>query len=84
VPVGGEKATLTTFPQIRHLFMSAPCPYIVRCNDCEFVSDVYLDEQRAMDERDFHSFEKLHAVSIWRYEGERWTLVTELLGVVLR
>jgi hypothetical protein len=64
--------------------MSAPCPYIVRCNDCEFVSDVYLDEQRAMDERDFHSFEKLHAVSIWRYEGERWTLVTELLGVVLR
>jgi hypothetical protein len=64
--------------------MSAPRPYIVRCNDCEFVSDVYLDEQRAMDERDFHSFEKLHSVSIWRYEGERWAVVTELLGVVLR
>ena len=63
--------------------MSVNCPYIVRCNDCSFVSDVVLDEQRAMDERDFHSFEKLHSVSIWRYTRERWTVVTELLGVVL-
>jgi hypothetical protein len=63
--------------------MSDGCPYIVRCNDCEFVSHVVLDEQRAMDERDFHSFEKLHSVSIWRYESERWTVVTELMGVVL-
>ncbi len=63
--------------------MSDACPYIVRCNDCEFVSHVVLNEQQAMDERDFHSFEKLHSVSIWRYEGERWTVVTELMGVVL-
>jgi hypothetical protein len=63
--------------------LMANCPYIVRCNDCDFASDVFLDEQRAMDERDFHSFEKLHSVSIWRYEQERWTIVTELLGVVL-
>ena len=62
----------------------ANCPYIVRCNDCDFASDVFLDEQRAMDERDFHSFERLHSVSIWRYDKERWTVVTELLGVVLR
>ena len=64
--------------------MSANCPYIVRCNDCEFVSDVMLDEQRAMDERDFHSFERLHSVSIWRYSRERWSLVRELAGVELR
>ena len=64
--------------------MSAPCPYIVRCNDCDFVSDVVLNENRAMDERDFHSFERLHSVSIWRYALERWTLVTELAGVVLQ
>ncbi len=64
--------------------MSPKCPYLVRCNDCEFASDVFLDEQRAMDERDFHSFEKLHSVSIWRYEKDQWTVVTELLGVVLR
>jgi hypothetical protein len=62
----------------------ANCPYIVRCNDCEFVSDVVLDEQRAMDERDFHSFERLHSVSIWRYSRERWSLVRELAGVELR
>jgi hypothetical protein len=48
------------------------------------VSDVVLDEGRAMDERDFHSFERLHSVSIWRYSLERWTLVTELAGVVLQ
>jgi hypothetical protein len=64
--------------------MSDGCPYIVRCNDCEFVSHVVLDEQRAMDERDFHSFEKLHSVSILRYESERWTVVTELMGVALQ
>jgi hypothetical protein len=63
--------------------MSDGCPYIVRCNDCEFASDVVLDEQRAMDERDFHSFERLHSVSIWRYESGRWTVVTELMGVAL-
>lgn len=64
--------------------MSANRPYLVRCDDCEFASDVFLDEQRAMNERDFHSFEKLHSVSIWRYEEARWIVVTELLGVVLR
>jgi hypothetical protein len=64
--------------------MSVPCPFIVRCNDCDFVSDVVLDEHRAMDERDFHSFERLHSVSIWRYALERWTLVTELAGVALQ
>jgi len=63
--------------------MSANYPYIVRCNDCEFVSDVLVDEKVAMNERDFHSFEKLHSVSIWRYAWEQWTLVTELLGVNL-
>jgi hypothetical protein len=63
--------------------MSANYPYIVRCNDCEFVSDVLVDEKLAMNERDFHSFEKLHSVSIWRYAWEQWTLVTELLGVNL-
>lgn len=73
---------LKTLP--RTIAMSAPCPYIVRCNDCDFVSDVVLDESRAMDERDFHSFERLHSVSIWRYALERWTLVTELAGVVLQ
>jgi hypothetical protein len=63
--------------------MSANCPYIVRCNDCEFVSEVLLDEKRALNERDFHALERLHSVSIWSYSGESWTLVTELLGVSL-
>jgi hypothetical protein len=63
--------------------MAENYPYIVRCNDCEFVSQVYLDEQQAMNERDFHSFEHLHSVSIWRYAWEQWTLVTELMGVDL-
>ncbi len=53
--------------------MAENYPYIVRCNDCEFVSQVYLDEQQAMNERDFHSFEHLHSVSIWRYAWEQWT-----------
>jgi len=64
--------------------MSSPYPYIVRCNDCSFVSQVFLDEGLALHERDFHSFEKLHSVSIWRYAWEQWTPVTELLGVQLR
>lgn len=64
--------------------MSTNRPYIVRCNDCSFVSEVLMDEKLAMDERDFHSLEKLHSVSIWRYSWENWTLVTELLGVSLR
>jgi len=59
-------------------------PYIVRCNDCGFVSEVFLDEKLALNERDFHALEKLHSVSIWRYAWENWTLVTELLGVQLR
>jgi hypothetical protein len=36
-----------------------------------------------MNERDFHSFEHLHSVSIWRYAWEQWTMVTELMGVEL-
>jgi hypothetical protein len=64
--------------------MAANCPYIVRCNDCEFVSEVLMDEGVAMNERDFHSFEHLHSVSIWRYAWERWSLVTELMGLELR
>ena len=64
--------------------MSANYPYIVRCNDCDDVSEVYMDENLAMNERDFPSFECLHSVSIWRYAWERWTLVTELMGVELR
>lgn len=64
--------------------MSATPPYIVRCNDCSFVTEVLQDEKRALDERDFHSLEKLHSVSIWRYAWEDWTLVTELSGVQLR
>lgn len=63
--------------------MAENYPYIVRCNDCDFVSQVYLDEQSAMNERDFHSFEHLHSVSIWRYAWEQWTMVTELMGVEL-
>ncbi|HZU32442.1 MAG TPA: hypothetical protein VFB79_15100 [Candidatus Angelobacter sp.] len=63
--------------------MAENYPYIVRCNDCEFVSQVYLDQQAAMNERDFHSFERLHSVSIWRYAWEQWTMVTELMGVEL-
>ncbi|HEV3037113.1 MAG TPA: hypothetical protein VHA33_04935 [Candidatus Angelobacter sp.] len=63
--------------------MSASYPYIVRCNDCDFVSQVFLDETLALHERDFHSFEKLHSVSIWRYAWEQWVPVTELLGVQL-
>ena len=67
-----------------HLPMSKNYPYIVRCNDCDFVSQVFLDEKLALDERDFHSFERLHSVSIWRYAWENWTVVTELLGIPLR
>ena len=63
--------------------MAENYPYIVRCNDCDFVSQVYVEEQQAMNERDFHSFEHLHSVSIWRYAWEQWTMVTELLGVEL-
>ncbi len=58
-------------------------PYIVRCNDCDFVSEVFLDETLALNERDFHSLARLHSVSIWRYAWEKWTLITELLGVTL-
>lgn len=64
--------------------MSESPPYIVRCNDCGFVSEVLMDEKLALNERDFHALEKLHSVSIWRYAWENWTLVTELLGVQLR
>ena len=64
--------------------MAANCPYIVRCNDCEYVSEVFMDENLAMNERDFHSFERLHSVSIWRYAWERWSIVTELMGLELR
>jgi hypothetical protein len=64
--------------------MAANCPYIVRCNDCEYVSEVFMDENLAMNERDFHSFERLHSVSIWRYAWERWAIVTELMGLELR
>jgi hypothetical protein len=63
--------------------MSKNYPYIVRCNDCGFVSEVYLDEKLALNERDFHSLEKLHSVSIWRYAWENWAMVTELAGVEL-
>jgi hypothetical protein len=70
-------------PPMWYLKMAENYPYIVRCNDCEFVSQVYLEEKQAMDERDFHSFEHLHSVSIWRYAWEQWTMVTELLGVEL-
>jgi hypothetical protein len=69
-------------PQSRER-MAENYPYIVRCNDCDFVSQVYLEEQQAMNERDFHSFENLHSVSIWRYAWEQWTMVTELMGVEL-
>lgn len=69
---------------VPHLLMSTNYPYIVRCNDCDFVSQVFLDEKLALDERDFHSFEHLHSVSIWRYAWENWTVVTELLGISLR
>jgi hypothetical protein len=64
--------------------MGQTYPYIVRCNDCDFVSDVFLDEKLALDQRDFHSLEKLHSVSIWRYAWESWTVVTEILGVELK
>jgi len=63
--------------------MGTHSPYIVRCNDCNFVSQVFLDEKLALHERDFHSLEKLHSVSIWRYAWEQWRQVTELLGVQL-
>lgn len=63
--------------------MSANYPYIVRCNDCDYVSEVFMTENLAMNDRDFHSFECLHSVSIWRYAWERWSLVTELMGVEL-
>ncbi|HLJ29258.1 MAG TPA: hypothetical protein VKY85_21295 [Candidatus Angelobacter sp.] len=64
--------------------MSTNLPYIVRCNDCDFVSQVFMEENLALDERDFHSLERFHSVSIWRYTRENWTLVTELLGVQLK
>jgi hypothetical protein len=64
--------------------MNSVQPYIVRCNDCDFVSPVLTEEKLALDERDFHSIEKLHSVSIWCYDWETWTLVTELMGVQLR
>ncbi len=64
--------------------MSSPYPHIVRCNECDFVSQVFLDESLALHERDFHSFEKLHSVSIWRYAWEQWAQVNELLGVQLK
>lgn len=64
--------------------MSTSQPYIVRCNDCQFVSGVIMEEKVALDERDFHALEKLHSVSIWRYCWEKWILVTELAGVQLR
>ncbi|HEX2327144.1 MAG TPA: hypothetical protein VHN74_00360 [Candidatus Angelobacter sp.] len=63
--------------------MSANYPYIVRCNDCDYVSEVFMGESEALNDRDFHSFDKLHSVSIWRYAWENWTLVTELSGVEL-
>ncbi len=63
--------------------MSANYPYIVRCNDCDYVSEVFMGEGEALNDRDFHSFDKLHSVSIWRYAWENWTLVTELSGVAL-
>ena len=59
-------------------------PYIVRCNDCEFVSDILLDETLALNERDFHAIETLHSVSIWCRSSEAWVLVTELMGVQLK
>lgn len=64
--------------------MKKNCPYIVRCNECEFVSDIYLDESLALNERDFHGIETLHSVSIWRRSSEAWSLVTELMGVELK
>ena len=64
--------------------MSGNYPYIVRCNDCDYVSEVFMDENLALNDRDVHSFENLHAVSIWRYAWEQWVMVTELMGVELR
>jgi hypothetical protein len=64
--------------------MNNNCPYIVRCNECEFVSDIMLDESLALNERDFHSLETLHSVSIWCRASEAWSLVTELMGVQLK
>jgi hypothetical protein len=58
-------------------------PYVVRCNDCDWVSEVFLDDKLALDERDFHSLERLHSVSIWRYAWETWDMLTELAGVDL-
>jgi hypothetical protein len=43
-----------------------------------------MDEISALNERDVHSFEHLHSVSIWRYAWEQWVMVTELMGVELR
>jgi hypothetical protein len=65
------------------LAMSANYPYIVRCNDCDYVSEVFMDENLALNDRDVHSFENLHSVSIWRYAWEQWVIVTELMGVEL-
>ena len=64
--------------------MSSNYPFVVRCNDCDYVSDVFIDEKLAMDDRDFHCVECLHSVSLWRYAWERWVVVTELLGVELQ
>ena len=64
--------------------MSGNYPYIVRCNDCDYVSEVFMEEILAMNDRDVHSFENLHAVSIWRYAWEQWLMVTDLMGVELR
>lgn len=77
-PGYGKQETVPMTP------ISAGEPYIVRCNDCEFVSQLFLEEKLALNERDFHSLEKLHSVSIWRYALERWSRVTELMGVQLR
>lgn len=43
-----------------------------------------MQERLVLNERDFHSLERLHSVSIWRYCREQWTLVKELSGVPLR
>jgi hypothetical protein len=64
--------------------MNKNCPYIVRCNECEFVSDILLDETLALNQRDFHSLETFHSVSIWCRSADAWSLVTELMGVQLK
>ena len=56
---------------------------VARERAAEHLRKVFLDDHQAMNERDFHSFERLHSVSIWRYAWEEWTMVTELRGVEL-